>query len=166
MSLDDHVTGRLRRALLVLAWAVGVVMLIVCANVANLQLARSAARQKEMAIRVAIGAGRRRLIRQVLTESITLSCCGALLGIFLAMAGTRLLASLHTLKIPLLSTVRMDATSLAFSLLAAIVTGLLFGLAPALQSSFCFHSRFFKGQRPRIHRNEPSHLDSQYPGGL
>jgi len=69
-SLDEHVTGRLRRALIVLAWAVAIVMLIVCANVANLQLARSATRQKEMAIRVAVGAGRRRLIRQMLTESI------------------------------------------------------------------------------------------------
>ncbi len=133
MALDEHVTGRLHRALLVLGWAVAVVMLIVCANVANLQLARSAARQKEMAIRVAIGAGRGRLIRQVLTESIALSGCGAVLGIFLAMAGTRLLAGLNTLKIPLLSTVRVDATSLAFSLLVAVVTGLLFGLAPALQ---------------------------------
>ncbi|HEV8043086.1 MAG TPA: ABC transporter permease [Bryobacteraceae bacterium] len=133
MPLEEHVTGRLRRALLVLAWAVGIVMLIVCANVANLQLARSATRQKEMAIRVALGAGRRRLIRQMLTESITLSCCGALLGVILAFAGTRMLASLSAFKIPLLSTVRMDAASLGFCLVIAIVTGLLFGLAPALQ---------------------------------
>jgi predicted permease len=136
MPLDDHVTGHLRRALLVLAWAVGVVMLIVCANLANLQLARSAARQKEMAIRVAIGAGRGRLIRQVMTESIALSCCGALLGLFLAAAGTRLLASLNTLKIPLLTALRMDATSLTFCLLVAVATGLLFGLAPAMQVPF------------------------------
>jgi predicted permease len=135
-SLEEHVTGRLRRALLVLAWAVGIVMLIVCANVANLQLARSATRQKEMAVRVALGAGRRRLIRQMLTESIALSCCGALLGIMLAFAGTRLLAGLDTFKIPLLSTVRMDASTLAFSLAIAILTGLLFGLAPALQVHF------------------------------
>jgi putative ABC transport system permease protein len=132
-SLEDHVTGRLRRALLVLAWAVGIVMLIVCANVANLQLARSAARQKEMAVRVALGAGRRRLIRQLLTESIALSCCGALLGIILAFASVRLLASLNAFNIPLLSTVRMDAASLGFCLLIAILSGLLFGLAPALQ---------------------------------
>ena len=132
-TLEEHVTGRLRRALLVLAWAVGIVMLIVCANVANLQLARSAARQKEMAVRVALGAGRRRLIRQLLTESIALSCCGALLGVILAFASTRLLASLSAFNIPLLSTVRMDAASLGFCLLIAILTGLLFGLAPALQ---------------------------------
>jgi predicted permease len=135
-TLEEHVTGRLRRALLVLAWAVGIVMLIVCANVANLQLARSAARQKEMAVRVALGAGRGRLIRQLLTESIALSCCGALLGIILGFAGTRLLAGLDAFKIPLLSTVRMDASSLAFSLAIAVVTGLLFGLAPALQVPF------------------------------
>ena len=132
-TLEEHVTGRLRRALLVLAWAVGIVMLIVCANVANLQLARSATRQKEMAIRVALGAGRSRLIRQMLTESITLSCCGALLGIILAFAGTRLLAGLSAFNIPLLSTVTMDASSLVFCLVIAILTGLLFGLAPALQ---------------------------------
>ena len=135
-TLEEHVTGRLRRALLVLAWAVGIVMLIVYAKVANLQLARSATRQKEMAVRVALGAGRRRLIRQMLTESIALSCCGAVLGIMLAMAGTRFLAGLDTFKIPLLSTVTMDASSLAFSLAIAILTGLLFGLAPALQVPF------------------------------
>jgi predicted permease len=132
-TLEQHVTGRLRRALLVLAWAVGIVMLIVCANVANLQLARTAARHKEMAIRAAIGAGRRRLIRQMLTESLVLSCCGALLGVFLAIAGTRLLAGQDVFSIPLLSTVGMDSASLGFSLLLAVLTGLLFGLAPALQ---------------------------------
>lgn len=135
-TLEGHVTGRLRRALLVLAWAVGIVMLIVCANVANLQLARSAARRKEMAVRVALGAGRRRLIRQLLTESMALSCCGALLGIILAFIGTRLLAGLDTFKIPLLAAVKMDASSLAFSLAIAVLTGLLFGLAPALQVPF------------------------------
>ncbi len=131
--LEQHVTGRVRRALLVLAWAVGIVMLIVCANVANLQLARTAARQKEMAIRAAIGAGRGRLIRQMLTESLVLSCFGAGLGVFLATAGTRLLAGLDAFNIPLLSTIRMDAASLGFSLTLAMLTGLLFGLAPALQ---------------------------------
>ncbi len=135
-SLDEHVTGRLRRSLLVLAWAVGIVMLIVCANVANLQLARAATRRKEMAVRVAIGAGRRRLIRQMLTESIALSCCGGLLGVILGMAGTRLLAGLNTFNIPLLATVKMDAPALIFSLLLAILTGLFFGLVPALQVPF------------------------------
>lgn len=133
LSLEQHVTGRLRRALLVLACAVGIVMLIVCANVANLQLARTAARQKEMAIRAAIGAGRRRLIRQMLTESLVLSCCGAFLGVFLAVAGTRVLAGSQAFNIPLFSAIKMDGASLGFSLLIAVLTGLLFGLAPALQ---------------------------------
>lgn len=136
-ALEQHVTGRLRSALLILASAVGIVMLIVCANVANLQLARTAARQKEIAIRVAIGAGRRRLVRQVLTESMVLSCCGALLGVFLAIAGTRLLAGLNAFNVPLLSTVRTDTASLAFALLMAVLTGLLFGLAPAFRFLRC-----------------------------
>ena len=135
-SLSQHVTGRVQSALVVLAWAVGIVMLIVCANVANLQLARSAARQKEMAIRVAIGAGRRRLIRQMLTESLALACAGGVLGIILATAATRLLAGLDAFNIPLLSAVRMDAASLLFSVLIAVLSGLLFGIAPALQIQF------------------------------
>jgi len=134
--LEEHVTGRLQSALLVLAWAVGVVMLIVCANVANLQLVRMAARQKEMAIRAAIGAGRHRLILQMLTESLSLSFCGAALGVVLAIGGTRLLAGLTTFKIPLLATIRIDATSLGFVALMAVVSGLLFGMTPALQVPF------------------------------
>ncbi len=90
--LAEHVSGRIRPALLVLVGAVGVVMLIVCANLSNMLLARTAARQKEIAIRTALGAGRGRLIRQMLTEGVTLSCCGAALGMILAVGGTRLLA--------------------------------------------------------------------------
>ncbi len=131
--LAEHVSGRIRPALLVLICAVGVVMLIVCANLSNLLLARTAARQKEIAIRTALGAGRGRLIRQMLTEGLTLSCCGAVLGVILAAGGTRILTSLEGLSIPLLGNVRTDVTALAFCLAAAVLTGVVFGLAPALQ---------------------------------
>jgi predicted permease len=131
--LEEHVSGRLRPALLVLACAVGIVMLIVCANLSNLLLARTATRQKEMAIRAALGAGRYRLIRQMLTESVVLSCGGAVLGLALAVVGTRMLARLDAFDIPLLESVRIDGWALGFTLLMAVFTGLLFGLVPALQ---------------------------------
>ena len=130
--LSEHVSGRIRPALLVLACAVGVVMLIVCANLSNLLLARTATRQKEIAIRAALGAGRGRLVRQMLTESIVLSLCGWALGLMLAFFGTSSLAHLQTLSIPLLENVHVDITALAFTFLAAVLTGLVFGLVPAL----------------------------------
>jgi predicted permease len=133
VALEQHVSGEVRPALPVLVSAVGVVMLIVCANISHLQMARMGTRQKEMAIRAALGAGRFRLLRQVLTESITLSCCGAALGLLLAVAGTRALAHLSAFNLPLLESVRVDGSTLAFTLLAAVASGALFGLAPALQ---------------------------------
>jgi hypothetical protein len=131
--LEDHVSGRIRPALVVLACAVGVVMLIVCANLSNLLLARTATRQKEIAIRTALGAGQGRLIRQVLTESLVLSFCGSALGLILAVGGTRTLAHLDAINIPLLQNVRTDTTAVAFTLLMAVLTGLIFGMVPALQ---------------------------------
>ena len=133
--LATHVSGQIRPALLVLMCAVAVVMVIVCANVSHLQMARMASRQKEMAMRAALGAGRFRLQRQILTESVILSCCGAALGLLLALAGTRTLAHLNTTELPLLATVRVDSSSLAFTILAALASGILFGLTPALQVS-------------------------------
>jgi predicted permease len=135
VPLEQHVSGRVTPALFVLAAAVGVVMLIVCANLSNLQLARLGGRQKEMAMRAALGAGRFRLLRQMITESVTLSCCGAALGLMLAVGGTRELAHLTAFNLPLLESVRIDGNALAFTLLAAIATGVLFGLLPALQAS-------------------------------
>ncbi len=132
-GLAQHVSGQLRPTLVVLACAVGVVMLIVCANLSNLLLARGATRKKEIAIRTAMGAGRGRLIGQMLTESLVLSCCGAALGLVLAFVGTRALAHLTSVSIPLLSDVRIDGSVLGFTLVAALLTGLLFGLVPALQ---------------------------------
>lgn len=133
VPLSQRVSGGVKPALSVLACAVAVVMLIVCANLSNLQLARSGARQKEMIMRTALGAGRSRLLRQMLTESIALSCCGALFGLALALAGTRALAHLQAFNLPLLASVRIDASALLFTLLAAIASGVLFGLLPALR---------------------------------
>ncbi len=132
--LEERVSGRVRPALLVLACAVGVVMLIVCANLSNLQLARLGARQKEIAMRSALGAGRLRLMRQMFTESVVLACCGATLGLGLAIGGARLVAHLSAFRLPLLSSVRIDGPALAFTLLAAVLTGVLFGLLPALHT--------------------------------
>ncbi len=132
-ALNEHVSGRLRPALFVLATAVAVVMLIVCANLSNLLLARGATRQKEIAVRAALGAGKWRLIQQLLTESILLACCGALVGLALAVIGTRVLTHLTSVSIPLLADVRIDGSALAFTVLTALGTGLIFGLLPALQ---------------------------------
>jgi len=131
-GLAEHVSGRLRPALFVLATAVAVVMLIVCANLSNLLLARGATRQKEIAIRAALGAGKGRLIRQMLTESLMLSSGGALVGPVLAFVGTRVLSHLSSVSIPLLGEVHIDASVLGFTLLIAVATGLVFGLVPAL----------------------------------
>ncbi len=132
-TLKNHVSGTLRPALIVLGCAVSVVMLIVCANLSNLLLARSTARQKELAIRSALGAGKGRLVRQILTESLLLSLCGAALGMGFALLGTRLLARLTSFNIPLLTGVRIDPLALVFTLLVAVFTGILFGVLPALQ---------------------------------
>ena len=132
-ALPEHVSGRLRPALLLLVSAVGVVMLIVCANLSNLLLARGTTRQKEIAIRAALGAGRARLMGQMLTQSLLLSCSGAVAGLLMAFAGTRVLAHLTAVSIPLLAEVRIDGSVLGFALLVAVATGLVFGLAPALQ---------------------------------
>ncbi|MBA2603407.1 MAG: ABC transporter permease [Acidobacteria bacterium] len=132
--LADHVGGRTRLAVWVLAGAVGMVMLIVCANLSNLMLARNASRQKELAVRSALGAGRGRLIAQMLTESLVLSCSGAIVGLALAAAGTRALARLDAISIPLLHNVQTDATALAFTVGMAVAAGLVFGLAPAFQA--------------------------------
>lgn len=132
--LAAHVNGRMRLALWVLAGAVGVVMLIVCANLSNLLLARTAARRKEIAIRTALGAGRRRLIAQMLTEGAVLSFSGGILGLLLAFIGTRALARLDAVSVPLLQTVHTDMATLGFTFGIAIVTGIVFGLTPAFQT--------------------------------
>jgi predicted permease len=134
-SLRDRVSGRFRYALVVLAGAVAFLMLLVCANLSNLLLARASARQKEMAIRTALGAGRGRLVRQMLIESIVLASAGAALGLALAVGGTTLLARLPGANIPLLQSVRIDTVALAFALFLSVLTGIVFGIAPALRAS-------------------------------
>ncbi len=131
--LDARVSGRFRHALFVLAAGVSVVMLIVCANRSNLLLSRTATRRTEMAVRAALGAGRGRLIRQMLTESLMLSGGGAVVGIALAVAGTRLVSGLDAFSIPLLGRVQLDLTAAAFTLAVSAITGIVFGVLPAMQ---------------------------------
>lgn len=130
--LGEQVSGSLRPALGVLVLAVGAVMLIVCANLSSLLLGRTVSRQKEIAIRAALGAGRARLIRQMLTESLLLSLCGATLGLLITLVGVRAIASIQSLSIPLLQQVRLDAGAFAFILVVAVIAGLAFGLLPAV----------------------------------
>ena len=166
VPLEQHVSGPVSPALFVLACAVGVVMLIVCANLSNLQLARLGTRQKEMAMRAALGAGRSRLLRQMLTESVALSCCGAVLGLVLAVAGTRELAHLHAFNLPLLESVRIDGSALLFTLLAAVASGVLFGLLPALRVTVLSLREGMQDGEPRIERRQAACLGPRWTGGF
>ena len=132
--LEDTV-GPMRSALLVLLGAVMFVLLIACANVANLLLAKAAGRQREIAIRNSLGAGRGRLVRQMLTESMLLSFAGALLGLLLAYGAFHGLLSLAPRNLPRLNQVGLDSTAVEFTLLISVLSGILFGLAPAWQAS-------------------------------
>ena len=134
-TLEESLVGGLRPSLLVLLAAVGFVLLIACANVANLLLARATAREREIAVRKALGASGGRLVRQLLSESILLSVCGGALGVFLAAALMPALRSISPGAVPRLGEAKIDGVVMIFSLLLCVITGIAFGLVPALQIS-------------------------------
>jgi predicted permease len=134
-SMHERLVGRVGTQLILLLSAAGFMLLIVCGNVASLLLSRATARQTEMAIRAAVGAGRLRIIRQLLTESLLLSTVGGGAGIALAVAGMTYLRSVIPTDIPRITNIGIDGMVLGFALLISIVTGILFGLAPALSAS-------------------------------
>jgi putative ABC transport system permease protein len=134
VPVTEDVTGHLRRPLLLLAGVVGLVLLIACANVANLQLAQATARRREIAVRAALGAGRGRVARQFLAESVVLGLAGGAGGVVLALWLTEALASRAEAGIPRLGAVSVDAATLGFTLLVAVVAGIGFGLIPALHA--------------------------------
>lgn len=133
--LRETIVGDVRRPLLLLLGAVGFVLLVACANVANLLLARGSARHGELSVRAALGAGRARLVRQLITEAIVLSVSGAAIGLALAYWGTRALIAARPVDLPRLDHIGVDGSVVLFTFAAAIVTGIVFGMVPALQAT-------------------------------
>jgi putative ABC transport system permease protein len=134
-TLNDAFTSSVRPALLMLMGCVGFVLLIACVNVANLLLARGAARQREMAVRTALGASRSRIVRQLLTESMLLAGAGGAAGIAVALLLLRGMLSLHPPQVPHIEQTSVDSAVLAYAVLVSMIVGILFGLAPAIEAS-------------------------------
>ena len=162
--LQDSMVGDVRKKLLLLLGAVGLVLLIACANVANLQLVRAAAREGEIVIRAALGAGRARLVRQLLTESLALALAGGAAGVALAAWVTKALIALGPRGIPRLDQVGIDGAALLFALGISLLTGILFGLAPALQTSRTDLSGAIREGDPRL-QGTRRHPRQERPGG-
>jgi len=135
IPLSEHVAATVRPALLILSGAVALVLLIACANVANLQLARATKRHREMTVRAALGAGRQRIVRQALTESVVLAVFGGVLGLVIVVWGTDVLRAMLPAGFPRVADVSVDVPVLIFAMLASIATGLIFGVVPALRSA-------------------------------
>ncbi|MGA8668934.1 MAG: ABC transporter permease [Terracidiphilus sp.] len=133
VPLKDYIGGKLRRALIVLWFAVGAILLIACVNLSNLLLARAAARSKEFAMRGALGASRGRIVRQLLTDSLVLSGAGAAFGLLLALTLVQWLAHQGAIALPLLSTLRIDGASLGWTVFIAVFAAVLFGFMPGLR---------------------------------
>jgi predicted permease len=134
-ELQEQISGGFRSAMFLLAAAAGAVMLIACANLSNLLLARGSKRHKELAIRSVLGGSRKRLVRQLLMESLILSLCGAVVGIGIAYGATEVVAGTTAVKIPMLQAVSVDSFALLFTLGVAVVAGIFIGIVPALQMS-------------------------------
>src|SRR6185369_4110764 len=135
LTFQQNLVGDIRMALWILSAAVFLVLLIACANIANLLMARATTRQKDIAIRIGLGAGRRRLLQQLLIESLLLSLFGGAMGLIFAYGGLKVLTSVGPTSTPRLSEVTIDARVLAFTLVISLLTGVIFGLIPALQAT-------------------------------